>query len=915
MARRSLLGVIFLGLLATLSQANLLGDAHLFKRYSQVYVMPPVSTHSANDVLSGHRNATRTSIRSLLPASTLGMGYGTSLSSTSLFESTGLETETKTNVYIDHGTSEVLSQTTESISDPVSGDQGISTTSIEVDWTGLLPVTPSTRQSFFKTTLPLTGQDPAATDPATGITPHPNTSYDTSSNRATEPTTTDMSLQITSVANSDTSVALPGNSETSRSGFESKELGTADETTMFPSETSQAFQDSTSRLFTTLPDQTSGIWDSTTTTIQSDDELDSTSPSSEALTVSDGASRALESSQPTMESGTIELESSTTLSGSANSSPPSTTLDKTEPVTKSNTKSLTSEKTPEATNLPIATGSVASSTMTWEDGIVTGTDGTVATYVPEQNKDYISSTGTTTTTDDNGAAIVIFPFGWFWKLQDDRGGGAVVRPPAPTANPVPENEPGDKNEDDGDDEDDSTKEDDRSTVQSTVLSTTPEPTSATTSTYEQTTSEECTAATQPDCTKTISYMTSDGTQIMTEFGNCPTIISCATKTQATETLTLTSEFIWAGVPNTNPAIVIPEDAYTADVDPKIVAALEAQWAEIFDDDDGWNDTETSTVSGSTTVDESTMTGPTDTEAVSTVTSESSTTAHNSSLTSNTEATASFTTASDTYSVTTAPSTLITKTRGTGNTTDMPASTDQEATRTYYPCVIHGGPAVETPYCQCSTTVSGEGYYATTTLVDDQCVAYTEFPSQITAAPETGPITDEPIQQPITTTTDGTVLVWSAYVLDYINIPGITKITQSVGVGEPSTVSTPLPSQTAVDNDGGGQCGTGDGLSKKGLREACDRAIDKYEDDTIYSDYTSRYSRSTKGILVAASVGQAACIAKFQCDDYGIGMKGSDIKEARESAKENDGVDICGHVRLSNSCTIIMDYCTNCKTRG
>ncbi|KAK2669351.1 hypothetical protein RAB80_014877 [Fusarium oxysporum f. sp. vasinfectum] len=82
---------------------------------------------------------------------------------------------------------------------------------------------------------------------------------------------------------------------------------------------------------------------------------------------------------------------------------------------------------------------------------------------------------------------------------------------------------------------------------------------------------------------------------------------------------------------------------------------------------------------------------------------------------------------------------------------------------------------------------------------------------------------------------------------------------------------------AVNNDGGGQCGIGDGLSKKGLREACDRAINKYEDDTVYSDYVSRYSR--------------------------------------ESAKENDGIIICGHIRLSNSCTIIMDYCTNCKTRG
>lgn len=277
---------------------------------------------------------------------------------------------------------------------------------------------------------------------------------------------------------------------------------------MFPSETSQAFQDSTSRLFTTLPDQTSGTWDSTTT-IQSNDELDSTSPSSETLTISDVASRALESLQPTMESGTTELESSTTLSGSANSSPLSTTLDKTEPVTKSNTKSLTSEKTSEATNLPIATGSVASSTMT--NGIITGTDGTVATYVPKQNKDYISSTGTTTITDDNGAVIFIFPFGLFWKLHDGRGGSAVAKLPGPTANPVPENEPGHKNEDD---DEASTKEDDRSTVQSTVLSTTQEPTSASTSSSEETTSEECRAVTQPDCTRTISYMTSDGTQIM-----------------------------------------------------------------------------------------------------------------------------------------------------------------------------------------------------------------------------------------------------------------------------------------------------------------------------------------------------------------------------------------------------------------
>ncbi|KAF4944847.1 hypothetical protein FGADI_12396 [Fusarium gaditjirri] len=720
MAYLFLLGVILLGLLAIVSQANLLGDAYLLKRYSQVYGVQPAATHFTSNVLSGNSTTTRTSIRGLLPTSTIRMVDATWLSLPLLFDRPVLRPKPTPML--------ILIMTPQKHS---AKQLGASLTPFHLS------------KALLQRPL---------------------------SDRATQPTTSEVSLQSTSVTNSDASLAFSEPSETSLTRAESEGLGTAGETGMFP-----------------------------------DDELRSASLSSEPVTASNGVSRTSGSSQPAIESGTTELESPTTLIDSAATSQPSTTLKKPGRVTKSDPKSLASEKMSEITKQPITTGGMASSTMTSEDGVVTGTDGTVATYVPEQNKDYISYTGTTTTMEDNGAAIVIFPFGLRFNLRYCQL--LKNRPQAPRQ-------------------------------------------------------------------RTVSYMTSDGTQVMTEFGNCPKIVSCATESQATSTVTLTSEFIWADVPNTNPIGMIPEDAYTADVDPEIVAALKAEWAEIFGDDDGWNDTETATGTGSTTVDGSTMISLTDTGADSTVTSEGSTTASSNYLTSNTEATATFTTSSDTYSVTTVPSTLITKTRDTSNTTDIPASTDEEATRTYYPCVIHGGPAVESPYCQCSTT--------------------------ITSAPDTGPITDEPIQEPIATTTDGTILVWSAYILDYINIPGITKITQSVGVGEPSTVSTPLPSQTAVDNDGGGQCGTGDGLSKKGLREACDRAIN---------------NRSTKGILVAASFGQAACIAKFQCDDYGIGMKGSDIKEAREGAKENDGVDICGHIRLSDSCTIIIDYCTNCETRG
>ncbi|WZH40824.1 meiotically up-regulated gene family-domain-containing protein [Fusarium acuminatum] len=276
-----------------------------------------------------------------------------------------------------------------------------------------------------------------------------------------------------------------------------------------------------------------------------------------------------------------------------------------------------------------------------------------------------------------------------------------------------------------------------------------------------------------------------------------------------------------------------------------------------------------------------------------------------------------TTQSDTSLPTSTPSTLVTTTRASSNavtsgvTSD--ASTTSEEARTYYPCVIYAGPRVSKPYCQCSTTVSGEQYVTTASMIDNSCVDYTTFPSPVVLVTD-GPLTQAPIETPFTTTKAGTVLVYSAYTLEYFNLNGF-QVTATGGYGVPSTVSTPLPSQTAVDNDGGGECGTSDSLSKDGFGDACDRAINGFDDNTVYTGYTSRYSRLTKGILMFASVGQAACVAKFECDDYGIGMKGSDIIAAREKAKEDDGIWICGHIHLSNSCSIVMDYCTNCKSTG
>ena len=227
-----------------------------------------------------------------------------------------------------------------------------------------------------------------------------------------------------------------------------------------------------------------------------------------------------------------------------------------------------------------------------------------------------------------------------------------------------------------------------------------------------------------------------------------------------------------------------------------------------------------------------------------------------------------------------PSTLITTTRPDQTTNTITSGDITTApVRTYYPCGIYGGPRVTSAYCQCSTTVSGKQYVATATLIDNKCEAYTEYPSKVDPAIAAPPPTQAPINEPLTKTIDGTVLAWTAYTLAYGQVYKDVTATFSNGIGEVKTIATPVPTQTHVDNDGSGQCGTSDGLSKSGLGDACDRAIGEFDDDTIYTGYTTRYSRSKKGLLMVMSMGQAACIAKFSCDDYGIGMSGKLIKEA------------------------------------
>ncbi|KAF5011126.1 hypothetical protein FDECE_2734 [Fusarium decemcellulare] len=377
-----------------------------------------------------------------------------------------------------------------------------------------------------------------------------------------------------------------------------------------------------------------------------------------------------------------------------------------------------------------------------------------------------------------------------------------------------------------------------------------------------------------------------------------------------------------GASNTNPTTTIPFPVYTG----------------VTTDSDTATSTDASSTSGETSETSTTTIGTETTSDVSTSTEETSevsttTTEETSEVSSTTETSEVSTTTegTETSAPTTTPSTLVTTTRPSSEESSSTITTDStitsapvtttsdqtsaEETRTYFPCGVYGGPRVASAYCQCTTTVSGKQYFATTTLVDGQCTAYTEFPSSINPATEAPAPTDAPINEPFTETVDGTVLAYSSYKLGYFQVWSDVQVTRTEGLGDPSTLSTPVPTQTAVDNDGSGQCGTSDGLSKSGLGEACDRAIGEFEDDTIYTGYTTRYSRSKKGILMVASMGQAACIAKFSCDDYGIGMSGRLIKEAREKAKSDDNIWMCGHIELSNSCKVVMDYCTNCNNEG
>ncbi|PCD26518.1 hypothetical protein AU210_012940 [Fusarium oxysporum f. sp. radicis-cucumerinum] len=301
-------------------------------------------------------------------------------------------------------------------------------------------------------------------------------------------------------------------------------------------------------------------------------------------------------------------------------------------------------------------------------------------------------------------------------------------------------------------------------------------------------------------------------------------------------------------------------------------------------------------------------GTTETSAESATTEESSTEVSETTKTQDTTTAETTSTEATTVQSTTEPSTTAgpTSTETSVQSTTFATTTTTKGPEREYPCIIHANPGID-PYCACETTVSGKGFYVSTDLISSSCADYTTFPSSIpTNAPEPK-VTEKPDPEPFVKTDDGTVVSYPDRTVKVGNYPG-GKYTYTQGVGDAVTLETPLPTQTDANNKGSSQCGS--------IDDACDRALnDGFDDETVYKDYVSRYARIQSGMVMVATFGQAGCTAQFKCDDYGLGMKGKDIKDAVQHMKDNDGVSKCGTAYLSNTCQITLNYCTNCHHDG
>ncbi|KAJ6167384.1 hypothetical protein N7497_000227 [Penicillium chrysogenum] len=190
--------------------------------------------------------------------------------------------------------------------------------------------------------------------------------------------------------------------------------------------------------------------------------------------------------------------------------------------------------------------------------------------------------------------------------------------------------------------------------------------------------------------------------------------------------------------------------------------------------------------------------------------------------------------------------------------------------------------------------------------DGRC-GYTTLPATPTPT-ETATTEAQPAPTlgPVTSTTNDEMIIWPTQTIKYYNVPG-TKLTETYPAGEPttSTMTADTPEATEWSPKGSSICGTkiGDGLSP-----ACKAAWEKYDDDTVYTKKTKRHDSNALGM---------GCTAEYSCSedsDYTPGLNGAQLKELFSSLydTEGNGITICGSAKLSNGCSVKVDYCSLCK---
>ncbi|UKZ81306.1 hypothetical protein TrVFT333_009078 [Trichoderma virens FT-333] len=142
------------------------------------------------------------------------------------------------------------------------------------------------------------------------------------------------------------------------------------------------------------------------------------------------------------------------------------------------------------------TATTTTTTNSVIETIITGSMGTVVTYVATRDPKYTTNTRTTTATDDRGDDVIIYP-------------GAL--------NPDPEDHDHDHDRDQS-----------KSTTES----------------------EDCTTTKPPSCTKTVSYISSGTGFTSTILGTCPPVSGCISGEQSTTTTTIATSrpYIWIKYP-------------------------------------------------------------------------------------------------------------------------------------------------------------------------------------------------------------------------------------------------------------------------------------------------------------------------------------------------------------------------------